>query len=126
MKKITIKRSKWISGAFVRDGAHCALGFAMKDAGFKPNEIYGDAINSAGGPKTMLTAGMEKLVCIDKDSKSAVPRLKWSPIAEAIMTANDAPISAPGENQAYKLTPSREAGLASLFAKADLELVFED
>lgn len=65
----------------------------------------------------MLAAGMEKLVCIDKTSKSAVPRLKWSPIAEAIMMANDAP----GENKDYKLTPSREAGLASLFVEAGLE-----
>lgn len=111
---VTIKRSQWTARSFYNSNRYCAIGFALKSAGFADHVIECGEINVDGGAEKLVNAGLEKLVC----PVPGTERLQWSDVVSDIVSAND-------DEASRGLTPEREQKLAKAFAKAGVKVVFE-
>lgn len=132
MKQVIIKRSKWTAGSFYRPTTetYCAIGFAMRAAGFKENQVTRalSAYDATGAmvatAEKLIAAGLHKLVCPVKNHAGVVIGFRFNDLAERIMRINDALVpDEHGNNRT--LTPERERKLTEAFKKAKLELIFE-
>lgn len=122
---VTITRSKWTHGTFYSEARdkYCAIGFAMRGAGFSNERIASSSIHESEAAARLVQAGLEQLVCLSPRGTT----LEWNDNASDIIHANDSwGNSTVTPNDEPELTPERERNISEAFAKIGVKVIFED